>query len=71
MATQPKVLIHRMSIEEARRRGKDVVFIDTRSNTALSRNPLQIAGAVHVPAKEVTPALKQLPHNRTLVTYCT
>lgn len=71
MANQIKTQIRRISIEEAKQQMKDVVFVDARSATALSRNPLQVPGAIHVPAKEVQKGVKRLPRNRTLVIYCT
>ena len=71
MPTATKEKISRISIEDVKKRMDDVVFVDARSATALSRNPVQVRGAIHVPAKEVVDALKRLPHDRTLVTYCT
>lgn len=71
MATQIKTPIRRISIDEVRQRMKQLVFVDARSATALTRNPQQVPGAVHVPAKNLDEGLKQLPPNRTLVTYCT
>lgn len=71
MATQTKIPIRRISIDEVRQGKKQVVFVDARSATALARNPLQIPGAIHVSAKNLDENLKQLPRNRTLVTYCT
>jgi rhodanese-related sulfurtransferase len=71
VTTRTSTQIRRISIDEVRSRIKDVVFVDARSATALSRNPLQVPGAVHVPAKEVKKGLTRLPRNRTLVTYCT
>ena len=71
MATQTKTPIRRISIDEVRQGKNQVVFVDARSATALARNPLQIPGAIHVPAKNLDENLKQLPRNRALVTYCT
>ena len=71
MATQSKSQIRRISLEEVQKRRKDLVFVDTRSATALSRNPVQVRGAIHVPVKELEKQVKRLPRNRTLVTYCT
>ncbi len=71
MPTASKAKISRISIDDAKKRMDEVVFVDARSATALSRNPLQVPGAIHVPAKEAASALKHLPHHRTLVTYCT
>ncbi len=71
MPTATKAKISRISIEDAEKRMDEVVFVDARSATALSRNPLQVSGAIHVPAKEIAAALRRLPRDRTLVTYCT
>ncbi len=71
MPTEVKQKITRMSIEDAKKRIDEVVFVDARSATALSRNPLQVPGAIHLPVKELAAGLNRLPRNRTLVTYCT
>lgn len=71
MPTATKAKISRISIEDVKKRLDEVIFVDARSATALSRNPVQVPGAIHVPAKEVGKALKRLSRNRTLVTYCT
>lgn len=71
MATQTKAPIRRIGTDEVQQRMKQLVFVDARSATALARNPLQVRGAIHVPAKNLDENLKQLPRNRTLVTYCT
>ncbi len=71
MPTATRAKISRISIEDVKKRIDEVVFVDARSATALSRNPVQVPGAIHVPAKEVGNALKRLPRHRTLVTYCT
>lgn len=71
MPTATKAKISRISIEDVKKRMNEVVFVDTRSAAALSRNPMQVPGAIHVPANEVGNALERLPRNRTLVTYCT
>lgn len=71
MPGQSKMPIHRIGIEEVRRRMKELVFVDARSATALSRNPLQVPGAIHAPAKNLDESFKRLPRNRTLITYCT
>lgn len=71
MPNSTKTKINRISIDDVKKRMDDVVFVDARSTTALSRNPHQVPGAINVPAKEIANALKRLPRNRTLVTYCT
>ena len=71
MTVQTPSQVTRMSIDEIRRRMSELVFVDARSATALSRNPWQIPGAIHVPVKQLEAAIKSLPRKRTLVTYCT
>jgi rhodanese-related sulfurtransferase len=71
MTSKSPLKIERVSIDDAVQRMHDAVFVDARSGTALSRNPLQVRGAIHVPVKEVEQRLRQLPRDRTLITYCT
>lgn len=71
MSSQNKALVRRISVDDAKRQMKDVVFVDTRSTTALKRNPQQVPGAIQMPLKELDQRAKRLPRNRTLVTYCT
>ncbi len=71
MTTESKAQVRRISLDDAKQQMKDVIFVDTRSATALKRNPLQVPGAIHVPLKELDMRAKQLPRDRTLVTYCT
>ena len=71
MAVQTPQQVTRMSIEEARRRTNELVFVDARSETALRRNPRQVRGAIHLPFKQLEAGIKLLPRKRTLITYCT
>lgn len=71
MPTQRKTKIGRIDIDEVKQRGREIVFVDARSATSLGRDPTQVPGAIHVPVKELDRRVKLLPHNRTLVTYCT
>lgn len=71
MATRSKEKIDRMSLEDAREHMDEIAFVDTRSTTALSRNPLKVPGAIYLPLKELANGLQRLPRNRTIVTYCT
>lgn len=71
MATQSKTRIRRISIDEARKKKKGLIFVDCRSATALARNPSQVRGAIHATAKELSKAVKRLSRRRALVTYCT
>lgn len=71
MKPKSKTQVQRIGVDEIRTRMKDLVFVDARSETALSHNPHQVQGAIHVPVKELEKGSKRLPRNRTLVTYCT
>ncbi len=71
MGTQTKTQINRIKIDEAAQRMKELVFVDARSATAQNRIPQEIPGAIHVPVKQLEENLAKLPHNRTLITYCT
>ena len=71
MAVHTTPQVTRMSLDEVRHRMNELVFVDARSATALSRNPWQIPGAIHVPVKQLETAIKLLPRKRTLITYCT
>ncbi len=71
MPSKAPLKIKRISIDDALHAMHDVVFVDARSATALSRNPLQVRGAIHVPVKQIEQRLRQLPRDRTLITYCT
>ncbi len=71
MPAQRDTKIHRISLEDVRKRRKEIILVDARSATALSRNPLQVRGAIHVPVQDVSDGVKRLPHDRTIVTYCT
>jgi len=67
---QKRSQISRIGIEDAKRRRKELVFVDARSATSLARDPSQVSGAIHVPLKELDKQIKLLPHDRALVTYC-
>ncbi len=71
MPAQKDTKIHRISLEDARKRWREIVLVDARSVTALARNPLQVRGAIHIPVHDVSAGVKRLPHDRTIVTYCT
>lgn len=71
METRTRTKIPRISIEDVKKRMNEVVFVDARSATALSRNPLQVPDAIHAPIKDLDKAVKSLPRKRTIVTYCT
>ncbi len=47
------------------------VIVDVRSPTALTLEPRRIPGALHVSLHEVQQDLRDLPHDREIVSYCT
>ncbi len=64
----------RISVTEVKRimdRGEPVFFIDTRNPTAWGESGVKIKGAVRIHYKELESHLAELPHDRTIVTYCT
>ncbi len=71
METRTRTKVPRISLDDVKRRMNEIVFVDARSATALSRNPLQVPGAIHVPIKDIDKAVKSVPPKRTIVTYCT
>lgn len=71
MEKDAKAVVHRLSLDEVRKRRKELVFVDARSATALARNPAQIPGAVHIPLKELDKGAKVLQRGGAIVTYCT
>ncbi|TAM78950.1 MAG: hypothetical protein EPN47_19765 [Acidobacteria bacterium] len=71
MPAQTKSLVRRISLDQARKQIRQLVFVDARSATALTRNPQQVPGAIHVSMKNLEVGAKELPRGRTLVTYCT
>ncbi len=71
METQTRTKIPRISLDDVKRRMNEIVFVDARSATALSRNPLQVPGAIHAPIKDIDKSVKSVPPKRTIVTYCT
>ena len=71
METQARAKIPRISIEDVKKRMNEIVFVDARSAIALSRNPIQVPGAIHAPIKDLDKAVKRLPRKQTIVTYCT
>jgi len=51
--------------------GAEPVIIDVRSATARKLEPRWIPGALHVPLEDVGRHIKELPHNRDIILYCT
>lgn len=58
-------------IKERMDRGEQFSFIDTRNPTAWGVAKTRLPGALRVPADEVEKHLSEIPHDRTVITYCT
>lgn len=58
-------------IKERMDRGEQFTFVDTRNPKAWAEAETKLPGAKRVPADEVEQHLSEIPHNRTVITYCT
>ena len=58
-------------IKERMDRGEQFTFVDTRNPKAWGEAATKLPGAVRVPAEEVEQHLSEIPHDRTVITYCT
>lgn len=58
-------------IKERMDRGEQFTFVDTRNPQAWGEATTKLPGAVRVPADEVEQHLSGIPHDRTVITYCT
>jgi len=58
-------------IKERMDRGEQFTFVDTRNPKAWAEAETKLPGAIRVPADEVEQHLSEIPHNRTVIAYCT
>lgn len=58
-------------VKERMDRGEQFTFLDTRNPQAWGEADTKLPGAIRVPANEVAQHLKQIPHDRAVITYCT
>jgi len=58
-------------VEERMKRGEQFAFVDTRNPTAWGEADKKLPGAIRVPAEQVDQHVNEIPHDRTVVTYCT
>ena len=58
-------------VKERMDRGEQFAFVDTRNPQAWSDATTKLPGAIRVPADEVEKHLPEIPHDRTVITYCT
>lgn len=66
--------VTRVTVDEVKARmdrGEPVLFVDTRNPTAWNGSDVKLPGALRVPADEVEHHLKEIPHGRAIITYCT
>ena len=58
-------------VKERMDRGEQFVFIDARNPTAWGEATTKLPGAIRLPADQVAKHLNEIPHDRTLIVYCT
>ena len=58
-------------VKERMDRGEEFTFVDTRNPKAWAEATTKLPGAIRVPADEVAERLDEVPHDRTVITYCT
>jgi len=58
-------------VGERLNRGERFAFVDTRNPQAWGESDEKLPGAIRVPADEVDQHLNEIPHDRTVITYCT
>jgi rhodanese-related sulfurtransferase len=64
----------RVTVDEVKQRmdrGESFTFIDTRKPNAWAEAQTKQPKAIRVPAEEVEQHLNEIPHDRTVITYCT
>jgi len=58
-------------VGERLNRGEQFTFVDTRNPQAWGESDQKLPGAIRMPADEVDQHLNEVPHDRTVITYCT
>jgi rhodanese-related sulfurtransferase len=58
-------------IQERMKRGESFVFLDARNPQVWSESETKLPGAVRVPVEEAEQHLAAIPHDRSVITYCT
>jgi rhodanese-related sulfurtransferase len=72
--TQNKPEATRITVDELKERmdrGEPFTILDTRNPKAWGDADTKLPGAIRVPADEVDQHLKDIPHDRVIITYCT
>src|SRR5262249_26112547 len=57
-------------LRELMESGVAPLIVDVRSVTAVTLDPRRIPGALHIPLHDVAMALKDLPRDRDVISYC-
>ncbi len=52
-------------------RGEPIAFADAREGKAWAESDFKLPRAVRVPPDDIDPHIEDLPHDRTVVVYCT
>jgi rhodanese-related sulfurtransferase len=66
--------VTRVTVDEVKERmdrGEQFTFVDTRNPQAWAGATMKLPGAIRVPADHVEQYLGEIPHDRTVITYCT
>ena len=66
--------VTRVTVDEVKERmdrGEMFTFVDTRNPKAWGEATTKLPAAIRVPADEVDEHLNEIPHDRTVITYCT
>ena len=66
--------VTRITVDEVAQRlnrGEQFTFVDTRNPQAWGESDQKLPGAIRMPADEVDQHLNEVPHDRTVITYCT
>ncbi|HEX5833121.1 MAG TPA: rhodanese-like domain-containing protein [Pyrinomonadaceae bacterium] len=58
-------------VKERLERGEMFTFVDTRNPQAWGEADTKLPGAIRISANEVEQHLDEVPHDRTVITYCT
>jgi rhodanese-related sulfurtransferase len=58
-------------VKERMDRGEQFTFVDTRNPKAWEEATTKLPGAIRVSADGVEQHLSEIPHDRTIITYCT
>jgi rhodanese-related sulfurtransferase len=58
-------------VKERMDRGEVFTFVDTRNPQAWAEANTKLPGAIRIPADEVEQHLNEIPHDRSVITYCT